>query len=330
MAAVYLDGGLEAARALILRAWGERIAAVRAVGRDPKTALQEWAQARGLAPPAYLDLDRQGPDHAPVFSVEARLEDGRAAEGRAASKRAAQQAAAEALLALVEGRRAQAGQGTKSAAIVSTNPSIRISASAPPAPPVLSSDEGVSARLRHPHLPGRVEAVVADERERSGCRTGPPRASIAPSAEQVDSPREVGDRGRRCSAVAGLRGVDEDEAVDAAPPLISSGPRPPGVEAAAARRVAARPRRTGGRRRHGRAIRVRAAGAEEVVAPAGAVDRLGRRCRRRRSGSARRSAFADAVEPERSSPRRRRRCGSLRRRRRSAVIAVQRRRSCRC
>ncbi|HEY5726960.1 MAG TPA: ribonuclease III [Methylomirabilota bacterium] len=103
IAAIYLDGGLEAARTLILRAWGERIAAVQAVGRDPKTALQEWAQARGLPPPAYLDLDRQGPDHAPVFSVEARLEDGRSAEGRAASKRAAQQAAAEALLVLVEG-----------------------------------------------------------------------------------------------------------------------------------------------------------------------------------------------------------------------------------
>ena len=101
VAAVYLDGGLDAARTLILRGWDERLAAVRAVRRDPKTALQEWAQARGLPPPAYLDLDREGPDHAPLFSVEARLEDGRAAEGRAASKRAAQQAAAEALLARV-------------------------------------------------------------------------------------------------------------------------------------------------------------------------------------------------------------------------------------
>jgi ribonuclease-3 len=102
IAAVYLDGGLEAARALVRRGWGERIAAVRAVARDAKTMLQEWAQARGLAPPVYVDLDREGPDHAPVFSVEARLADGRAAEGRAASKRAAQQAAAEALLAQVE------------------------------------------------------------------------------------------------------------------------------------------------------------------------------------------------------------------------------------
>jgi ribonuclease-3 len=99
IAAVYLDGGLEAARALILREWGGRLAAVEAVGRDPKTSLQEWAQARGLPPPAYVDLARTGPDHAPVFSVEVRLADGHAAEGRAASKRAAQQAAADALLA---------------------------------------------------------------------------------------------------------------------------------------------------------------------------------------------------------------------------------------
>lgn len=101
VAAVYLDAGLDAARALILGAWGDRIAAARSVAQDAKTALQEWAQARGLPPPAYLDLARQGPDHAPLFSVEARLADGRAAEGRAPSKRAAQQAAAEALLARV-------------------------------------------------------------------------------------------------------------------------------------------------------------------------------------------------------------------------------------
>jgi ribonuclease-3 len=103
IAAVYLDGGLEAARALILRHWGPRLAASRALARDPKTALQEWAQARGLRPPAYLDVGREGPDHAPVFRVEARLDDGRAAAASAASKRAAQQLAAEALLARLEG-----------------------------------------------------------------------------------------------------------------------------------------------------------------------------------------------------------------------------------
>ena len=103
IAAVYLDGGLDAARGLILGAWGGRIAAVRGIGRDAKTALQEWAQSRGLPPPAYVDLDRQGPDHAPVFSVAVRLEDGREALARAASKRAAQQAAAEAMLARLGG-----------------------------------------------------------------------------------------------------------------------------------------------------------------------------------------------------------------------------------
>jgi len=102
IAAVYLDGGLEAARGLIERGWGGRIRAVRSVVRDAKTMLQEWAQARGLPPPVYRDLDREGPDHAPLFSVEARLDDGRTAEGRAASKRAAQQAAAEALLTRLE------------------------------------------------------------------------------------------------------------------------------------------------------------------------------------------------------------------------------------
>jgi len=99
IAAVYLDAGLDAARAVILRHWEPRIAAAKAQARDAKTALQEWAQARGWPPPEYVDLAREGPDHAPEFSVEVRLQDGQAAQARAASKRAAQQRAAEALLA---------------------------------------------------------------------------------------------------------------------------------------------------------------------------------------------------------------------------------------
>lgn len=103
IAAVYLDAGYDAARRLVLSAWGPRIAGAAVVTRDAKTALQEWAQARGLPPPGYVDLSREGPDHAPVFRVAARLADGREAEGEAASKRAAQQSAAEALLGQVEG-----------------------------------------------------------------------------------------------------------------------------------------------------------------------------------------------------------------------------------
>ena len=102
IAAVYRDAGLEAARAVILRLWGARIAGVEADARDAKTTLQEWLQARGMQPPAYVQVSRSGPDHAPVFTIAARLETG--AEGRASagSKRQAEQAAAAALLALID------------------------------------------------------------------------------------------------------------------------------------------------------------------------------------------------------------------------------------
>lgn len=104
IAAVYLDAGFEAARRVVLRLWGDRIGAVADDARDPKTALQEWAQARGQTPPRYEALGREGPDHAPVFTVEVRLASGEAAEARANTKRAAEQAAAKALLARMEGR----------------------------------------------------------------------------------------------------------------------------------------------------------------------------------------------------------------------------------
>lgn len=102
IAAIYLDAGFDAARTLVLRHWGDRIADARAQAADAKTALQEWAQARGMKLPTYADLDRSGPDHAPVFSVAVRLEDGQGAEASAPSKRAAQQRAAEALLARLQ------------------------------------------------------------------------------------------------------------------------------------------------------------------------------------------------------------------------------------
>lgn len=98
IAAVYLDGGFAPARALVLRLWGDRIASVQDDARDAKTALQEWAQARGQTPPDYVELRREGPDHAPVFTIEARLADGTLARAKAPSKRQAEQAAAKALL----------------------------------------------------------------------------------------------------------------------------------------------------------------------------------------------------------------------------------------
>lgn len=102
IAAVYLDAGYEAARDMVLRLWGDRVATVQADARDPKTALQEWAQARGDRPPEYVQLSRSGPDHAPEFTIKARLSDGREAQASAGTKRAAEQAAAAALLDKVE------------------------------------------------------------------------------------------------------------------------------------------------------------------------------------------------------------------------------------
>ena len=103
IAAVYLDGGFEAAKALVLRLWGKRVTAVDADARDAKTALQEWAQARKLPPPKYVVVERTGPDHAPVFTIEARLENGQSESATANSKRQAEQAAAKVLLARLEG-----------------------------------------------------------------------------------------------------------------------------------------------------------------------------------------------------------------------------------
>ena len=102
IAAVYLDAGLAAAEALILRLWGTRISRVEADARDPKTALQEWAQGKGLSLPNYAEVARSGPDHAPVFTIEVRLADGRSAQAAAGSKRQAEQSAARALLSTLE------------------------------------------------------------------------------------------------------------------------------------------------------------------------------------------------------------------------------------
>ena len=99
IAAVYVDGGFDAAQALILRLWGQRINSVEADARDPKTSLQEWAQSRGLTPPQYVETARSGPDHAPTFTIEARLDNGETETASAGSKRLAEQAAAKALLA---------------------------------------------------------------------------------------------------------------------------------------------------------------------------------------------------------------------------------------
>ncbi len=102
IAAVYLDAGFPAAQALVLRLWDSRISAVEADARDAKTSLQEWAQARGLPPPSYAEVAREGPDHQPMFTVEVKLASGEAEQAQAGAKRQAEQSAAKALLARME------------------------------------------------------------------------------------------------------------------------------------------------------------------------------------------------------------------------------------
>ncbi|HRK19253.1 MAG TPA: ribonuclease III [Hyphomicrobiaceae bacterium] len=104
LGAVFLEAGFEVARAVVRKHWGPRLDALPTATVDAKTALQEWAQARGLSLPVYREIQREGPDHAPKFTSEVRVTgrkqaDQRTAEGRGASKRAAEQAAAAALLA---------------------------------------------------------------------------------------------------------------------------------------------------------------------------------------------------------------------------------------
>lgn len=104
IAALYLDGGLEAARQFILRHWQRAFDDLGRDMRDAKTALQEWAQGRqqGRAAPLYRVVGRGGPDHAPQFEVEVLIEGHEPAHGIGRSKREAEQAAARALLQRVE------------------------------------------------------------------------------------------------------------------------------------------------------------------------------------------------------------------------------------
>lgn len=98
LGAVYLDGGFDAARGVVRRFWEPRLLETDTVPPDPKTALQEWAQGKGLGLPNYVVTERKGPDHAPLFEVRVEIEGREAAVGAGASKRMAEQEAAQAML----------------------------------------------------------------------------------------------------------------------------------------------------------------------------------------------------------------------------------------
>jgi ribonuclease III len=96
--AVFVDGGYEAARALVERAFADKLARSDAPVRDAKTALQEWAQGNGLPTPVYDLIEQTGPQHAPSFFVAAKVGALERATGSGPTKRAAEQDAAQNLL----------------------------------------------------------------------------------------------------------------------------------------------------------------------------------------------------------------------------------------
>jgi ribonuclease-3 len=101
--ALYRDAGLEAARAFVAPRWEPLVRQDRTPPQDSKTALQEWAQGRGLPLPGYRELARSGPPHEPEFTVAAEVAGYPEAHGTGRSKRLAEQDAATRLLERLQG-----------------------------------------------------------------------------------------------------------------------------------------------------------------------------------------------------------------------------------
>lgn len=98
LGALFLEGGFPVARDVVRRLWAPLVEGLPETVADAKSMLQEWAQGQGLPLPRYVELQREGPDHAPHFTSEVRIDGKRSATGSGANKRAAEQAAATAML----------------------------------------------------------------------------------------------------------------------------------------------------------------------------------------------------------------------------------------
>ncbi|MFM9889422.1 MAG: ribonuclease III [Rickettsiales bacterium] len=99
LGAAYLDGGVAAVEGIVKRFWQHYAVAAKTPPKDPKTALQEWAQARSLALPDYVVISSDGPSHAPHFVIEVRVANHPPARGEAGNKKLAERLAAVAMLA---------------------------------------------------------------------------------------------------------------------------------------------------------------------------------------------------------------------------------------
>ena len=98
LGAIFIDGGYAAARDIVHRFWAAELNGYGLAVPDAKSVLQEWAQGRRLSLPRYIEIAREGPDHAPRFTAEVQIDGVAPERGHGANKRAAEQAAALAML----------------------------------------------------------------------------------------------------------------------------------------------------------------------------------------------------------------------------------------
>jgi len=105
IAAIYLDGGYEAANVFYETFWKEELANLdQSGGKDPKTALQERVSVTYKAVPVYETVERSGPDHRPHFLIKVSVKGAGSASGQGSSKKEAERAAASALLVLLDNK----------------------------------------------------------------------------------------------------------------------------------------------------------------------------------------------------------------------------------
>lgn len=98
LGAIFADAGYDVARDVVREDWEPFLARLKEAAPDAKSVLQEWAQGRQLPLPLYIEIAREGPDHAPRFTTEVRVEGIAPEPGEGCNKRQAEQSAALAML----------------------------------------------------------------------------------------------------------------------------------------------------------------------------------------------------------------------------------------
>ena len=103
--ALYLDSGLDKAKAFIEGLWKNRFDETKAPPQHPKTVLQEWAQGQGLPLPSYKIIDQHGPDHAPLFDVQLTVKGYPVITAQGASRQDAEKQAARIFFEQTKGKK---------------------------------------------------------------------------------------------------------------------------------------------------------------------------------------------------------------------------------